>query len=117
MSYLLPRAVGTQRAAEILFTRRAVLADEAERIGLVLKVVPGEDLLKEALALAESISATNPLGIWFTKQSFHLNQSAPSLSAAIELENRAVHLVQQTGDMAEQREAMEGKRSPVYRNQ
>jgi enoyl-CoA hydratase len=117
MSYLLPRAVGTQKAAEILFTRRAVLADEAERIGLVLKVVPGEDLLKEALALAESISATNPLGIWFTKQSFHLNRSAPSLSAAIELENRAVHLVQQTGDMAEQREAMEGKRSAVFRNQ
>jgi enoyl-CoA hydratase len=68
------------------------------------------------LKLAESISATNPLGVWFTKQSFHLNQSAPSLSAAIELENRAVHLVQQTEDMAEQREAMLGKRHPVFKN-
>jgi enoyl-CoA hydratase len=116
ISYMLPRAVGTQKAAEILFTRRAVLAEEAERIGLVLKVVPDQDLLKEALMLAESISATNPLGIWFTKQSFHLNQSAPSLSAAIELENRAVHLVQQTEDMVEQREAMVGKRPPAFKN-
>lgn len=116
ISYLLPRAVGTQKAAEILFTRRAVLAEEAERIGLVLKVVPADDLLNEAIMLAESICVTNPLGIWFTKQTFHLNQSAPSLSAAIELENRAVHLVQQTGDMVEQREAMAGKRPPAFKN-
>ncbi|MGD9979059.1 MAG: enoyl-CoA hydratase-related protein, partial [Hyphomonadaceae bacterium] len=43
MSYMLPRAVGVQRAAELLLTARPVLSDEAERIGLVLKTVPDQD--------------------------------------------------------------------------
>lgn len=117
LSYTLPRAVGAQRAAELLYTRRAVLADEAERIGLVLKTVPDEQLMSEALSLAGEIKKNHPMGIWFTKQSFQLNQSAPSLAAAIELENRAVHLVQATGDFAEMREAMVQKRTPDFRNQ
>ena len=117
LSYMLPRAVGTQRAAELLYTRRPVLADEAERIGLVLKTTADEDLMNEALNMAQEIIRNHPMGIWYTKQSFHLNQSAPSLAAAIELENRAVHLVQQTGDFAEMREAMAAKRPVVFRNQ
>lgn len=117
LSYMLPRAVGTQRAAELLLTRRPVLAEEAERIGLVLKSVPDDKLMDEALALAKEIMKNHPLGIWYTKQSFHHNQSAPSLAAAIDLENRGVHLVQQTGDFAEMRDAMVEKRAPVFRNQ
>lgn len=117
LSYMLPRAVGAQRAAELLLTRRAVLADEAARIGLVLKTVPDDKLMEEALALATEIKRNHPLGIWYTKQSFHHNQSAPSLAAAIDLENRGVHLVQQTGDFAAMREAMAEKRAPVFKNQ
>ena len=44
VSYLLPRAVGTQRAAELLLTARTVGAEEAERIGLVLRTVPDDEL-------------------------------------------------------------------------
>jgi enoyl-CoA hydratase len=117
LSYTLPRAVGMQRAAELLFTRRPVLADEAARIGLVLKTVPDESLMDEALALAGEIIKNHPMGIWYTKQTFHLNETAPSLAAAIELENRAVHLVQATGDFAEVREAIRDKRAPNFRNQ
>ena len=117
LSYTLPRAVGAQKAAEILLTRRPVLADEAERIGLVLKTVPDETLMDEAIDLAKAIAANHPMGIWFTKQSMHLNQSAPSLAAAIELENRGIHLAQATGDFEEMKEAMKEKRPPVFRNQ
>lgn len=117
LSYMLPRAVGTQRAAELLLTRRPVLADEAASIGLVLKAVPDEELMAEALALAAEIKRNHPLGIWYTKQSFHHNQSAPSLAAAIDLENRGVHLVQQTGDFAEMRAAMVEKRPIEFKNQ
>jgi enoyl-CoA hydratase len=117
LSYMLPRAVGTQRAAELLFTRRPVLADEAAHIGLVLRTVPDATLMNEALALAEAIKVNHPMGIWYTKQSLHLNESAPSLAAAIELENRAVHLVQATGDFAEMREAAVAKRPVEFKNQ
>lgn len=117
LSYTLPRAVGAQKAAELLLTRRPVLADEAERIGLVLKSVPDETLIEQSLELARAIAANNPMGIWVTKQSLHLNQDASGLAAAIELENRGVHLAQATGDFAELREALKEKRPPVFRNQ
>lgn len=116
VSYMLSHAVGTQRAAELLFTRRPVLADEAARIGLVLKTVSDAELLSESLKLAEQIMTTSPLGISMTKQTFYFNQSAPSLAAAIELENRAVHLVQTTEDFKEQNRALSEKRIPDFKN-
>jgi enoyl-CoA hydratase len=116
LSYLLPRAVGTQRAAEILLTARPVLADEAERIGLVLRTVPDEQLIQSALELAAAIMANVPIGIWLTKQSLWLNQSAGSLDAAIEMENRAVAISQSTADAAEKRAAFLEKRAPKFSN-
>jgi enoyl-CoA hydratase len=114
MSYLLPRAVGAQRAAEILYTARPVLADEAERIGLVLRAVDDDKLMDSALELALGILANVPLGIWMTKQSLWLNQSAGSLEAAIELENRAVMVAQSTEDAVEKRKAWLEKREPRF---
>jgi enoyl-CoA hydratase len=116
MSYLLPRAVGTQRAAEILFTTRPVLADEAERIGLVLRSVPDEALMDTALELAKNIMANVPMGIWLTKQSLWINQGVGSLEAAIELESRAVAVAQATEDAAEKRKSFLEKRAPKFTN-
>jgi enoyl-CoA hydratase len=116
VSYMLPRAVGTQRAAEILLTSRPILADEAERIGLVLRAVPDERLMDEALGIARSIMQNVPLGIWLTKQSLWLNENVGSLEAAIELESRAVPLAQATADAAEKRAAFLEKRPPVFGN-
>ncbi len=115
MSYLLPRAVGTQRAAELLLTARPVLADEAERIGLVLRAVPDDSLMDEALKLADAVAVNSPVGIWLTKQSLWFNQSIGSLEAAIELETRAVLASQATDDAAEKRAAAIEKRRPKFK--
>jgi enoyl-CoA hydratase len=116
MSWMLPRAIGTQRAAEILLTARPVLAEEAARIGLALRVVPDADLLAEAHALAASITANVPLGIWLTKQSLWLNQGVGSLEAAAEIEARGVFLAQATEDAAEKRKSFIEKRPPQFNN-
>jgi enoyl-CoA hydratase len=115
MSYLLPRQIGTQRAAELLLTARHVLADEAERIGLVLKAVPDDQLMEAVMEIATRIVANTPIGVWMTKQSLWLNQSAGSLEAAIEMEHRAVHISQATEDAIEKRTAFLEKRVPTFR--
>jgi enoyl-CoA hydratase len=114
MSYLLPRAVGSQRAAELLLTARPVLSDEAERIGLVLRTVADDGLMDAVLEVARGIIANVPMGIALTKQSLWLNQTAGSLEIAIELENRAVAIAQATGDAREKRAAFLEKRAPNF---
>jgi enoyl-CoA hydratase len=116
MSWMLPRAIGTQRAAEILLTSRPILADEAERIGLALRAVDDDQLLAQARALATSICANVPLGVWLTKQSLWLNQGVASLEAACEIEARAVFMAQATQDAAEKRKSFIEKRAPRFEN-
>jgi enoyl-CoA hydratase len=116
LSYMLPRAVGTQRAAELLLTARPVLAEEAERIGLVLRAVPDEELPEAALELARGVLVNVPIGVWLTKQSLWLNQGVGSLEAAIELESRAVAIAQSTADAADKRASFIEKRPPKFTN-
>src|SRR3954447_304118 len=113
-SWFLPRVVGLGRAAEILLTGRFVDADEAAAIGLVNRVVSAEDLLNEALALACDIAANTPLGVFLTKRVLHQNVDAPSLAAALEVENRNQVLTTRTADMAEALTAFREKRPPRF---
>jgi len=87
-SYFLPRLVGVARSSEILYTGRKVKAVEAERIGLVNRVVPKEDLLETALAYARTLIAKSVGGLKMTKRVLDQNIDAPSLEAAVSLENR-----------------------------
>jgi enoyl-CoA hydratase len=116
LSWLLPRAVGTQKAAEILFTGRPVLAEEAARIGLVLKVAPDEAIIEQALALAADIAVNSPIGVYVTKQALWNNLQGASLDQAIAFENRGVHVSQATEDSAEKMRAFREKRAPDFRN-
>ena len=97
-SYLLPRLVGLSRAAEILYTGRKVHAEEAERIGLVNRVVAREKLMEDALALAGAMLGKNAGGLQFTKRVLDRNLGAPSLEAAVELENRNQTMLVFSGD-------------------
>jgi len=114
LSYMLPRLVGMQRAAELLLTGRAVMAEEAAAIGLILRTVDDDKLMDEALALAGQIMANSPIGIALTKQSMWMNANAPSLEAAIELENRAIIISQATEDAIEKRKSFLEKRPPNF---
>jgi enoyl-CoA hydratase len=87
-SYFLPRLVGTARAAEILLTGRAVEAAEAERIGLISRMVEEEKLMDAAMETARIMLTKSLLGLRLTKETLNQNLNAPSLEAAIELENR-----------------------------
>ncbi len=76
--YRLRELVGLGRARELLFTGRLVRASEAERIGLVERVVPDERVLHEALALADEIAANDPLAVRLTKLGLGLQAGAAS---------------------------------------
>lgn len=117
MSYLLPRYVGAARAFELLLTGRPIDALEAERIGLVARVVPDDELLDAALEMAAAIVANSPLAMWLTKQVVWSNLDAASFEAAIELENRTQVLASMSGDSAEAMRAFVEKRPPVFRGE
>ena len=66
-TWMLPRLVGPDRAADILFTNRFVGAEEAERIGLISRLVPQEELEMETMKLADRISNGPPIAIKLSK--------------------------------------------------
>jgi enoyl-CoA hydratase/carnithine racemase len=113
-SYNLSRLIGPAKAAEIGYTARIVKADEAERIGLVNRVVPSEDLFDEALAMARMIARNSPGGVRMSKRAIQRNQEISSYAAAIELENRGQALMSRTADMPEALAAFKEKREPRF---
>jgi enoyl-CoA hydratase len=114
-TYLLPRAVGTSNAAELLLTGRKIDAQEALRIGLVSKVLADDALLDHALDTAEEMCALSPFGVMMTKQAMWSNLEISSLAAAIELENRNQLLAGYTGNLDEAIAAFREKRPPIYK--
>ncbi|MDN5915088.1 MAG: enoyl-CoA hydratase-related protein [Pseudonocardia sp.] len=113
-SYLLPRLVGLGRATEILLTGRFVDAEEAQQIGLVTDVVDPDALLDRALETAALIAGNSPLGMRLTKHAIGTNVAAPSLEAALAVENRNQVLATRTQDMAEALAAFRNKRDPAF---
>jgi len=87
-TYFLPRMVGIARASEILMTGRTVEAEEADRIGMLTRLVPAEALLETAKATARQMLEKSARGLRLTKETLRQNLDAPSLENAIELENR-----------------------------
>ena len=85
---VLPKIVGTARAADILLTGRTVDAVEADKIGLISRLVDEKKLMVVALEIAADMLDKTPMGLQFTKEVLNQNQNAPSLESAIELENR-----------------------------
>ena len=116
VSWLLPRVVGLGNASEMMLTGRFVEASEAQRIGLVNAVVDADGLLGAALAKATEIARNSPFGLKLTKEALQLAMDAPSLEAAIALENRNQVLASRTEDMLEAVTAFLQKRDPDYRN-
>ena len=117
VSYLLPRAIGASRAFEILLSGRDVDADEAERIGLVSRVVDDDALLDACLDLAEQINGYSRVGVALTKQVLWSALEVGSLEAAINLENRSqLHVRLTTKNFEEAILARREGRPAVFRD-
>jgi enoyl-CoA hydratase len=114
ITYFLPRIIGLGRAAEIMLTNRPVLAEEAHAIGLVTSLTEPDDLAAAVDRTVREITAYSPFGQRMTKQVYRSTIDAPSLEAALEVENRTQILANGSEDAAEARRAFLEKRRPVW---
>jgi enoyl-CoA hydratase/carnithine racemase len=113
-SWLLPRLIGPARTAEFAYTGRFMDAEEAERIGLLNRVVPAERLLDETLDVARQIAANSPGGVTLSKRALQANLEVTSYAAALELENRGQALLTRGADMPEALQAFKERRAPQF---
>ncbi len=113
ISYHLPRHIGSARAFEIMLTGRPIDAQEADRIGLVSRVVAEGEVLNAALETADAICANSPFAVWMTKKVMWENLDA-SFDQAIALENRTQILAIGTRDAKEAMRAFVEKRQPTF---
>ena len=114
VSYFLPRAVGASVAAELMLTGRFINAQRALATGLVSEVVADDQLEASAQSYIDEMLATSPMGLRLTKEGLGLATDAPSLEAAMAIENRNQTLCAQSQDFAEGRRAFLEKRPPVF---
>jgi len=115
LSYLLPRAIGSSRAFEIMLTGRDIDAEEAERIGLVSRQVPGDQLLETCYAMAERIAAFSRPGIELTKRTLWTGLDAASLEGHMQAEGLGQLFVRLlTTNFEEAVAARAEKRPPVF---
>jgi len=98
VSYLLPRIVGPTLAFEMMLSGRLVDAAEALGAGMVLRVVPDDEVLDAALEVAERILANGRFSVEMTKGLMWANLNAPSLRHATLAEDRTQILCLQTGE-------------------
>ena len=88
MTFMLPRLVGASIAAELMLTSRTFDAAEAERIGLVSRVVADGEALNTALEIADQIASYDPITTANAKRVTWTNLTAPNLDAALAVEAR-----------------------------
>ncbi len=96
LSYLLPRAIGTSRAFDIMLTGRDVDAAEAEAMGMVSQVVPAAELLDRCYEMAQRISGFSQLGVELSKQMLWAGIDAGSLHTHMNHEGHAQLFVRMT---------------------
>lgn len=101
ISFLLPQIIGAGPAFELIVTGRTIDAGEAERIGLVTRVVAPDALLDEARSRAATIAGYTSTGLVLTKEAFWHNVGNPDMAAAIALENRNQRIASATPEVQE----------------
>jgi enoyl-CoA hydratase len=117
LSYLLPRAIGSSRASEIMLTGRDVDANEAAGIGLVSRVVSDEDLLESCLETAQQIADWSRPGVELTKRTLWSSLDAASLEQHMRQEGIGQLYVRLlTSNFDEAVSARKEKRKPDFKD-
>ncbi len=112
-SYTLPRLVGLSKAFEMCLTGDTVDAKEAERIGLVSKVVPHEQLMSTTMELAKRLAKGPPIATRLAKSSIYEAQNM-NLEAAVELEKLGLAMCLRSEDAREGTKAFLEKREAKF---
>ena len=111
----LTRCVGKSKSMEMCLTGRMMDADEAERSGLVSRIVPADQLLDEAVKTAEQIAKLSRPAVFVAKESINRAFETP-LSEGVLFERRSFHALFGTEDQKEGMAAFAEKREPKFRN-
>jgi enoyl-CoA hydratase len=111
----LPRAVGKAKAMDLCLTSRMMDAAEAERAGLVSRVVPADRVLDEALAVADTIAAQSLPSVMMLKEAINRAYESP-LAEGLAFERRLFHSLFATEDQKEGMRAFLEKRKPAFRH-
>ena len=112
----LPRAVGKSKAMDMCLTARMMDATEAERSGLVSRVVPLDKLMEETLGAAITISGFSQITVMAAKESVN-RAFEGTLADGVMFERRLFHALFATADQKEGMDAFVNKRSAVFKNQ
>ncbi len=111
----LTRAVGKAKAMDLILTGRMMDAAEAERAGLVARVVPAASLMEEAMKVAETIAAMSLPSVLSAKEAVNRAFESP-LAEGLRFERRVFHALFATEDQKEGMAAFVEKRPPKFKN-
>ncbi|MEM7178990.1 MAG: enoyl-CoA hydratase [Pseudomonadota bacterium] len=113
-SQRLTRFVGKSKSMEMNLTGRFMDADEAERAGLVSRIIPADDLVEEAVSTAEKIADKGRLAVLATKEAVNRSYEV-SLSEGVRFERRMFHALFSTEDQKEGMAAFAEKRTAKFK--
>ncbi len=113
-TFFLPRLVGLAKAAEMIFTGEPLSSTEAERIGLINRVVPNEDFVKVIEGLADKLVRGPSLALGLAKQALWKNLQG-DLDSALKIEAQSQRICLASADHREAVQAFLEKRGPVFR--
>ncbi|WP_336991305.1 enoyl-CoA hydratase [Leucobacter sp. VD1] len=114
-SQRLPRAIGKYKAAEMVLTGRMMGAEEADRAGLVSRVVPAAELLAEAAQTAETIASKSLPAVYAAKEALQVAQETP-LAEGLRFERQAFAAAFATDDQKEGMRAFTEKRAAEFKH-